>query len=342
MKVLLAKRRAMGDTVLLASAVAALKAARPEAEVSVLVPRVFAPVLLSNPQISMIYVYEYGFVRNLYELRKAKFDHLIQLHAAPKLDALALLSGAKHRHAEVHNQESAAKYGRHPNALEWDALFLREIFGPEVPVPCPPPVLHLTDLEIMEGEAYWRRNGMDPRKVIFLGLGASRITKRWLPAHFAHLAELLKDRHEMQVALIPGPGEEEEQFAAAVINEMRARGMRAITAGKGDFWHGANLSLRQLAAALKACRAYVGNDSGPKHMAAAVGTPTVTIFGPEDPVEWHPYNRKQHPILFLEGLSCRKEDDGRWCGIPICIAEKHRCMRDIEPVAVLSQILAVL
>src|SRR5690606_35295202 len=60
------------------------------------------------------------------------------------------------------------------------------------------------------------------------------------------------------------------------------------------------LPLRLLASMLKASTLYLGNDSGPKHLAVAVGTPTITLFGPEDPFEWHPYPRESHPIHYID------------------------------------------
>jgi len=338
-KVLLAKRRALGDTVLLSSTVAALAAALPEAELSVLVPAAFAPVLEGNPQIKTIYRFEDGNISLLRQFRRERFDHFIRLHASPSASWLARLSGAQHKSSHLQNAATAQRYGKHPNALEWDAFFLRTLFGDGVSLPAPPPKIYLTPAELAEGRTYWERFGLDPAKVVFLGLGASRPTKRWPPEYFARFAELIRDRHELYPAIITGPGEEEARFAGLVVDELRVRGFRPLggPAGKGDFVHGAGLSVRRLSAVLAACRAYVGNDSGPKHIAVAVGCPTLTLFGPEDPVEWHPYSRAQHPLLFREGLPCRSEDNGRWCGIPVCVKEGHRCLRGIDPMDVLSQ-----
>jgi heptosyltransferase-2 len=138
-------------------------------------------------------------------------------------------------------------------------------------------------------------------------------------------------------AIITGPGEAEERFGGEVIDQLRAKGLRPRDGGKGDFIHAAGLGVRELAAALSVCRAYVGNDSGPKHLAVAVGIPTFTFFGPEDPVEWHPYDRALHPVFFLPGLACRREDQGRWCGLQLCTEERHRCMADLDPLEALGE-----
>jgi ADP-heptose:LPS heptosyltransferase len=338
-RILLAKRRALGDTVLLSSTVAGLAQAVPGAEIFALVPGTFAPVLGGNPALRGVLPYDEGFVSLVRKIRALSLDHFVQLHSSPSQRWLPRFSGARHVHHSVQNNETEKAYGKHPNALEWDGFFLRTVFGSSVPVPGPAPRIFLSESERAAGVSYWRSQGVDPGRVVFLGLGASRPTKRWPPAHVARLAELLRDRHGLIPALVVGPGETESLFAGRVVDELRARGLRAIGgAGKGDFVYGAGLGVRALAGALSVVRAYAGNDSGPKHLAAAVGIPTLTFFGPEDPVEWHPYAMDRHPVLFRPGLSCRAEDGGRWCGLQECVVEKHRCMTDLDPLDALVEV----
>jgi len=332
-RILLAKRRALGDTVFLSSTLESLAAALPGAELSVLVPGAFAPVLEGHPRLARVLTYEQGWLSLVPALRALRLDHFVQLHSSPGNRWLAWAAGAGQVSFSVQNNETEKAYGKHPNALEWDGFFLRTLFGPAVAVPGPAPVIHLSAEEREEGRELWRRFGAEPDRVVFLGLGASRPTKRWPPAHFARFAELLRDRAGLVPAIISGPGEAEEAFGGAVLNELRARGLRSMGAGgKGDFVHAAGLGVRQLARALSAARAYVGNDSGPKHIAAAVGIPTFTFFGPEDPGEWHPYPRDRHPVFFVEGLGCRAQDGGRWCALEECVVERHRCMVDLDPI----------
>src|SRR5205814_697880 len=90
------------------------------------------------------------------------------------------------------------------------------------------------------------------------------------------------------------------------------------------------LTLRELAAILSEADVFLGNDSGPKHLAVAVGTPTVTLFGPEHPFEWHPYPKERHPYFFMEGLACRKDGQAGmppWCAVQECVIEEHKCMK---------------
>jgi heptosyltransferase-2 len=90
------------------------------------------------------------------------------------------------------------------------------------------------------------------------------------------------------------------------------------------------LPLRKLAALISQASVFVGNDSGPRHIAVALETPSVTLFGPEHPFEWHPYPTERHPYLFIDGLACRRDalpGYPAWCGIEPCEVEQHQCMR---------------
>jgi heptosyltransferase-2 len=338
-KILLAKRRAMGDTVFLSSTVENLSAALPGSEIHVLAPGAFLPLLEGHPKIKTLLSYDEGWVSLLKKIRALALDQYIQLHSSSGRRWMAYLSGAKAVNFSVQNNETEVAYGKHPNALEWDGFFLRSMFGEKISVPGPAPKIYLSQSEKEKGREFWKNRGIDGRRVVFLGLGASRSTKRWPAAHFARFAELLRDRTDLVPAIIVGPGSTEATFGGEVLDQFRAKALRAyVGADKGDFIHADGLSTRDLACALSAVRAYVGNDSGPKHVAAALGIPTFTFFGPEDPVEWHPYARETHPVFFTPGLNCRREDEGRWCGLEVCNEQKHRCMVDLDPVDAFAEV----
>lgn len=89
------------------------------------------------------------------------------------------------------------------------------------------------------------------------------------------------------------------------------------------------LTLEELGAALQGARAFVGMDSVPMHMAAAVGTPTVALFGPSGDIEWGPW-RTPHRVV-REDLPCRP------CGRDGCGGGKlSECLSLIAPARVLA------
>lgn len=323
----------MGDTILLTSALENLVRTRPDCKIWALVPGAFAPVLEGNPHLQEVWLSEEGLFALRKKAKQIGFDGILYLHSSRGFSLLPhfLATGKKFFH--VHDDEAEKRFGGKPNALEWDAFAFQEYFGESSrPGVMPAPKVFLSAEEKKQAEGFWAPWGLQGKQIVFLGLGASRATKRWTPENFARFAFLCKERAGLFPAFCIGPGEEEESFASYVIDCLRVSGLRPKLGmeEKGDFLHLSGFPLRKLMIALSTVKAYVGNDSGPKHLAAALGIPTYTIFGPEDPREWHPYSLTEHPLFFTHGLACRTEDQGRWCGIPECVKEQHRCMTSIE------------
>ena len=91
--------------------------------------------------------------------------------------------------------------------------------------------------------------------------------------------------------------------------------------------------LRQAILALAAADAVLSNDSGLLHVAAAIGTPTVGIFGPTSPWHWAPLNPIAEVIETTTEVSCRP------CHKPVCRYGHHRCMRDIGAERVVKAVI---
>ena len=149
--------------------------------------------------------------------------------------------------------------------------------------------------------------------------GAVGPSKRWPSAYYAGLARQLAAEGNT-VWVIGGPGERE--LAGEIVAAAPAH-IRDLTGP----------DLRNAILALAAAQAAVSNDSGLLHVAAAIGTPSVGIFGPTSPWHWAPLNPIAAVIETKSELACRP------CHKPVCGLEHHRCMRDIpvEQVAVAAR-----
>jgi heptosyltransferase-2 len=145
------------------------------------------------------------------------------------------------------------------------------------------------------------------RKVIALAPGAVGPSKRW--SYYAEAAIQLVDRG-FSVWITGGPMERE---AAAQIAAQNPARIKDLTGN----------DLRQAILALAAADVVLSNDSGLLHVAAAIGTPTVGIFGPTSPWHWAPLNPIADVIETTTEVSCRP------CHKPVCRYGHHRCMRDI-------------
>ncbi|MGH7093401.1 MAG: glycosyltransferase family 9 protein, partial [Stellaceae bacterium] len=117
------------------------------------------------------------------------------------------------------------------------------------------------------------------RPVVCLHPAAGVRIRRWPAAHFAELADLLIEGDDVNVVLVGGAGD--AAIAAAVLDKVRNRDRIAVAVGK--------IPLADLPAFLTACALFVGNNSGPKHIAAGLGVPTVGVHAANvDPREWGP------------------------------------------------------
>jgi heptosyltransferase II len=154
------------------------------------------------------------------------------------------------------------------------------------------------------------------RPVAVLAPGAVGPSKRW--TGYEALAVRLTDMG-LAVWVVGGPGETE--IAAGIAR--RAPGARDLTGA----------DLRNAILALSAATVAVSNDSGLLHVAAAMGTPAIGIFGPTSPWHWAPLN----PIAAV--IEPRTDVPCRPCHKPTCRLQHHRCMRDIpmEEVAAAAQ-----
>jgi heptosyltransferase II len=186
------------------------------------------------------------------------------------------------------------------------------------PVNLPLPQLVVPQSEVLN----WReRIGLTAdRPVVAFAPGAVGPSKRWPSTHYAALADRLAS-DGMSVWVLGGPNE--RSLAADIAAGGRARDLT------GD-------DLRNAILALAAADVAVSNDSGLLHVAAAVGTPTIGVFGPTSPWHWAPLNPLAAVIETEIALSCRP------CHKPTCRLRHHRCMYDIEPARVVAAIRQIL
>jgi heptosyltransferase-2 len=175
------------------------------------------------------------------------------------------------------------------------------------PAELPVPELRVPLSEVAE----WRARMALPaeRPAIALAPGAVGPSKRWSASRYAELARrLTAGGHSVWV--VGGPGE--RQVAAEIACVALAK-VRDLTGP----------DLRNAIIALAAADAAVSNDSGLLHVAAALGTPVIGIFGPTSPWHWAPLNPLAAVIQSAGELSCRP------CHRPVCRVGHHRCMEEI-------------
>jgi heptosyltransferase-2 len=189
--------------------------------------------------------------------------------------------------------------------------------GAEIPGDWPKPELNVPQADTQAWRA-WRNLPDDGRPIVAFAPGAVGPSKRWPIAYFAQLAGKLT-AEGLAVWVLGSPA---EAPLAADIVKGAGKAARDLTSP----------DLRNAILALKCASACVSNDSGLVHVSAAIGTPTVGIFGPTSPWHWAPLNPLAAVVETTTEVPCRP------CHKPTCRLQHHRCMLDIHVLEVLPAV----
>jgi predicted lipopolysaccharide heptosyltransferase III len=315
--ILIIKLRYIGDVLLATPTVRAIKAARPDVRVTMMVNRGTEDVLSGNPDLDEIIVLDKGSLaaqsRLIAGLRARQFDAVIDLTDGDRSAFLTRISGApvrigfndEHRWRGRYYTEVVQPLPGLCHRIDRDLEALKPLsIGPDVKDPqlwLTPEEKNSTD-DLLHQLAVQRSQPM-----VILQPGARYWFKAWPPERFAELADGLTSEHGCQV-LIGGSGQDID--IAQQIQRM-AKKTPIIMAGR--------TTIKQFAAIAKQAALFVGSDSGAMHIASAVGTPVVALFGPSNPREWGP---RGGPVEVLY-----KEIDCRSCFHPTCTRGEENCMK---------------
>jgi heptosyltransferase-2 len=185
-----------------------------------------------------------------------------------------------------------------------------------------PPEWPVPQLAVPADEASrWRQtDGLGTGPAVALAPGSVGASKRW--TYYGEAARLLAERG-LDVWVVGGPGEK------ALAQEIVAAGGPKVRDLTGS-------DLRNGILAMAAASVAISNDSGLMHIAAAIGTPTMGIFGPTSPYHWAPLNGLAATVQTKTTVPCQP------CHRPVCTMNDHRCMRDIPATDVVETVQRVL
>jgi heptosyltransferase-2/heptosyltransferase-3 len=162
------------------------------------------------------------------------------------------------------------------------------------------------------------------KKIVVIHPGAGTLFKRWLPEHWALVADRLTERLDA-VILFTGSDQEYAEIAK-VAGKMRYPSLSL--AGETN--------VAQLVALYERAEVVLGPDSGPLHLAVASGVPTVHLYGPADPDIFGPWGDPQRQVVLTSGMGCHPCNILAWPGDN---PELHPCIHDITPRQVLEAAL---
>jgi predicted lipopolysaccharide heptosyltransferase III len=271
-RILLIRLRSMGDCLLLTSPIRALKEEFPGFRISVLVESRFEDCFDGNPDIHQVIPLRQK--REALRLLAQHFELVLNLHGGPTSLMYSLMARGPHfgfeqfqyarlyrgllppPERDVHSVEATM------SAFQWMGVKRADA----------PPLRYEVHPSESERMRTTFSNLAGPYAV--LHPGAVMETKRWEASRFSQLARALQDMG-LAIVLTSGPGE--ESIAAEVA--------RDVPSPKLLF----GLAIPELAELLRGAALYAGNDSGPMHLAAAVGTPVVALWGSSNSRRWRPW-----------------------------------------------------
>lgn len=339
-EILIIRLSSVGDVIHCTPVASTLKAARPDWRITWLVGEAAADLVRYNPDVDEVLVWSRErFERHLgrLELGKARrmwleleqmlagryFDAVLDVHGLFLTGLIARLAGTQRRIGMS-------------GAREFNWLFMSEV--------APPVGRHVTDryLGVLKplgiatfergmrltvpddarrfAESFLRSQGISPQaKIAVLVPATTWRSKNWPASYFAETARLLA--RDFAVVLCGGKAE------AGLGETIAAMAKAPVVNAAG------RTGLLELAALVAKAAVVVTADTGPLHIAAALGTPTVAVFGPTDPAVWGPEGDEHVKLtggrscLFCHKRSCPKGDAG--------------CMRDILPAAVVRAVYMV-
>lgn len=327
--ILLIKPSSLGDIVHAMPTLAALRRLYPAADVTWLVKRQWAGVVERIEGVDRIWSVDpglQGWISRVPALRQARFDLVVDLQGLFRSAAMGWLSGSRRRIGFANGREgspwfytlrvavpSADMHAVDRYLLVAKALGANISGAPRFNFQIPQSDREFVDRLLAQA-------GLQPGAAwIGMNVSARWPTKRWPAASFAAVADRIQESNLGRVVLIGGPGE--RAHVAEVKHHMKTPPIDVAGAS----------TVGLLPALLAGASLLVTNDSGPMHIAAAVGTPVVALFGPTSPVRTGPYG-DGHRILRRD-LPC-SPCFSRTCRHAVPLA----CLAEITPDEVWSAV----
>lgn len=277
-RVAIIRLRSLGDCVLTTPGLTLLKRARPDLAVGVAVESRFRAVFDGNPAISSLLAPSWQAVR------RWKSALCVNLHGGTRSQWMTALSGAPWRAGFAHHSFTFAYNFKVPRAqcvlgvsrtvhtAEHMASAFFALGVPMQPIP-------RAELFAADSSTRGTEQAVEGRYAV-LHPFASEPSKQWPADRFCEIARYLKLWH-IKPVFLAGPGDDAAPFQSHQV------------------WRG---DLEAAKTLLSKAAFFIGNDSGPAHMAAAFGRPTVVLFGTSNPAIWSPWRTESEVLVAADGL----------------------------------------
>lgn len=313
-RILVVRLRSIGDTVLATPSLIALRRFLPEAQIDVLLEDWVAPVLQDFGAVDNIITFSRKSASSRLKaarlIRRNRYDVAFNLHGGTTATFFVRASGAKHRVGFADYQYDFLYTHRAPSPLDFwqkdkthsaeQQLALLGFVG--VPVQDQPKShLVVTEKRAEEMQRLLQTRKITDRRIALIHPAAAFASKQWAIDNFAEIIEYFASRSITPVVIASPP----EKTLLDELAERTNVHFHAVT----------DLQLSEIAALALRAEIFVGNDSGIAHIAAAVDTPSVVIFGSSNINHWRPWTNAPNKIVYEEmpcqpcaGYFCKEFD----------------------------------
>jgi predicted lipopolysaccharide heptosyltransferase III len=325
-KILIIKLRYIGDTVLMTPLLSTIKAGIHNAELDVLVNEATQDVLTDHPSVRRLWPLRgrgsrrslWHMVGLIHSLRREQYDIVIELTNNDRGAFLAYATGAPVRIGYHSNQAFRNKvlYNRTVDSVLGRIhtvdhhLKMAEELG--LPVVDRTPYIHVSSEKMWKVKERLLRLGLTKEEPFaIIHPGARRWYKSWPPEKFSRLADRIV--LEWGIKVILAGGKDDMTACAKIMEQMEEEALNLTD----------QVPLLELPALVKKAQCLIGNDSAPIHIATAVGTPAIAIFGPTNWRIWQP--RRAHDRTVAAEFPCMPCGHSR----PHCPLAEEYCMNSI-------------
>jgi len=337
-KLLFIRLRSLGDTILSTPLYTALKMWRPDLRISVLVEQPYDQILLDNPDLESVLSIPGEDIKGagrwavrlktIQTIRAGEFDCCINLHGGSTSSLLTGLSGSPYRvglesfrYGFCYNVRIEPPVlpdrGLKLHTVQYQNEWLQALGLPLGDIP-PMRLIPNESLE-MEVARKLAGTGINLRSSYAVIQPTSKfLTKEWSPGGFAEISDFLKLKLGCQTLLVGGPNEDAKLRRVSELCHYQTARL-------------SNLSLPELVWVIGKARLFIGNDSGPTHLAAALQVPLVVLFGSSDSRVWYPW--KVRYTIVQNPFECNP------CpGYRCLVYDKPKCILSITAAQVKSAI----
>jgi len=309
----------IGDVVMISPSLRALRRTYPAARIDVVARPAVAGCFEGHPYVDGIVVHEprgrhkglSGFRRLTSELAGNRYDLAVLFQKAFGAALMARMAGVPRRVG--FDTDHRGLLLTHPvretpglRRIHHVEYFLRVAVaaGCDPGEPPRPVMFHLDQADRDFADRFLER--ADARRFAFLAAvatGASKHPRAWHAARFGELARRLADGRGAGILVVGGPGDRAD--ADVVLQAAGRAGIDAV----------GSTTVRQMGALIERCGVFVGNDSGPMHVAAALDVPVLAIFGPGVPAKTAPWMARERRAVVTNAFHCApcRQDFFREC-----------------------------